>query len=160
MNYERTLVLIKPDGLYKSLTGAIITDLSSAKLKIVGAKVVKVSRELAQKHYNELECKLTGNFGKEKGCQIYENILEYIQGKYHTDRVLALVYAGENAIEKIRKIAGETHPEKAEPTSTRGKYGRFNSEKSILENVIHCSDSVDSANREIELWFSKGEIVE
>lgn len=160
MAYENTLVLIKPDGVIKGLTGAIMNDLSNARLKLVGAKVMKVSRELAEEHYCELKCNLSNKFGQDKGCKVYEGILNYIQGKYHADRVLALVYAGEDAISKIRKIAGETNPEKADPTTIRGKYGRINSQTEVLENVIHCSDSTESAKREIELWFKKEELVE
>lgn len=157
---EKTLVLIKPDGLVKSLTGNIITTLSEAKLKIVGAKIVKVSHELAENHYFDLKQRLIEKFGKKKGEEIFENNLEYMQGKFHTDRVLALVYKGENAVEKIRKLAGETNPEKAHPVSIRGKYGRIHSETKVFENAIHCSDSVENAKREIDLWFKKEEVVE
>lgn len=160
MAEERTLVLIKPDGLVKSITGNIITTLSETKLKIVAAKVVKVSRELAENHYSDLKQRLVEKFGKEKGEEVFENNLKYIQGKYHTDRVLALVYKGENAVKKIRELAGETNPEKASPVSIRGKYGRVHSETKVFENVIHCSDSVENAKREIALWFKKEEVVE
>jgi nucleoside-diphosphate kinase len=160
MVYEKTLVLIKPDGLVKSLTGNIITTLSETKLKIVGAKIVKVDRKLAENHYGELKEKLIKKHGKEKGTKIFESTLDYIQGKFHTDRVLALVYSGEDAIKKIRELAGETNPEKAHPISIRGKYGRINSETEVLENVIHCSDTLDNAKREIGLWFREEEIVE
>ncbi|VVB83454.1 Nucleoside diphosphate kinase [uncultured archaeon] len=157
---EKTLVLIKPDGLVKSLTGNIITTLSETKLKIVGAKVVKVKRDLAEKHYGELKNNLIKKFGEEKGKQIFESTLDYIQGKFHTDRVLALVYKGEGAVDKVRKLAGETNPEKASPISIRGKYGRIHSETKVFENVIHCSDSADNAKKEIDLWFKKDEVVE
>ena len=157
---ERTLVLIKPDGLVKSLTGNIITALSETKLKIVAAKVVKVSRELAEKHYPKLKEEQIKKWGEEKGTAIYENTLDFIQGKFHTDRVLALVYKGENAVDKVKKLAGETNPEKASPVSIRGRYGRINSETKVFENVIHCSDSVENAKREIALWFRKDEVVE
>lgn len=157
---ERTLVLIKPDGLVKSLTGNIITTLSETKLKIVAAKVVKVSRELAEKHYASLKEKLIKKFGEEKGKQIFESTVEYIGGKFHTDRVLALVYKGEGAVDKIRELAGETNPEKASPISIRGKYGRIHSETKVFENVVHCSDSVENAKVEISLWFKPEEVVE
>lgn len=157
---ERTLVLIKPDGLLKSLTGNIISTLSETKLKIVAAKVVKVQRELAEKHYNNLKAGLIKKFGKKKGTEIFESTLEYIQGKYHTDRVFALVYKGPNAIAKVREIAGETNPEKASPVSIRGKFGRIHSETKVFENVVHCSDSAETAKQEIALWFKPEEIVE
>jgi nucleoside-diphosphate kinase len=157
---ERTLVLIKPDGLIKSLTGNIITTLSETKLKIVAAKVVKVKRKLAEKHYSNLKNSLIKKFGKEEGTQIFESTLEYIQGKYHTDRVFALVYKGEDAVEKIRELVGETNPEKAHPNSIRGKYGRIHSVTKVFENVVHCSDSIENAKEEIKLWFKPEEIVE
>ena len=157
---EKTLVLIKPDGLLKSLTGNILTTLSEAKLKIVASKVVKVSRELAERHYKDLKNNQIKKHGEERGLEIFENTLNYIQGKFHTERVLALVYSGEDAVNKIRYLAGETNPEKAHPTSIRGKYGRINSETQIFENVVHCSESVGEAEREIALWFRPEEIVE
>jgi nucleoside-diphosphate kinase len=160
MAEERTLVLIKPDGLVKSLTGNIITTLSEAKLKIVAAKIVKVDRKLAEAHYNTLKDSLIKKFGKDEGAQIFESTMEYIQGKFHTDRVFALVYKGEDAIKKIRELVGETNPEKASPTSIRGKYGRINSQTKVLETAIHCSDTLENAKREIALWFKKEEIVE
>ena len=157
---EKTLVLIKPDGLMKSLTGNIITTLSETKLKIVGAKIVKVSRKLAEKHYNNLKEEQIKKWGEEKGNKIYEDTLDFIQGRFHTDRVLALVYQGEDAIKKIKELAGATNPEKANPVSIRGKYGRINSETKVFENVMHCSDSIENAIREIGLWFKKNELAE
>lgn len=157
---EKTLVLIKPDGLVKSLTGNIITTLSETKLKIVAAKIIKVRKEFAEQHYSNLKNSLIKKWGEEKGLKIFESTLDYIQGKFHTDRVLALVYKGENAVDKVRELAGETNPEKASPISIRGKFGRIHSETQVFENVIHCSDSVENANREITLWFKPEEVVE
>jgi len=151
MAVEQCLVIIKPDGLIKSLTGNIITALSETKLKIVAAKILKVPRELAEKHYAHL---------KKSKPDIFEEVINYIQGKYHTDRVLALVYHGEKAISKIREICGSTNPEDAHPISIRGKYGRINSKTQVFENVIHASDSPENAEKEIKLWFSPDEIVE
>jgi nucleoside-diphosphate kinase len=147
---EQTLVLIKPDGLVKSLTGNIITRLSETKLKIVGAKIVQVDRELAEKHYDKLK--------QAKGEEIFEEVLKYIQGHYHTKRVLAMVYEGDNAVNKVRQIAGTTNPEKAHPTSIRGQFGRIHSETTVFENVIHASENNDEAKREIDLWFKKEEL--
>jgi len=151
MAVQQCLIIIKPDGLVKSLTGNVITTLSETKLKIVGAKIVKVSRDLAEKHYSSL---------KEKKPQIFEGTIEYITGKYHTDRVMALVYHGEDAIAKIRELCGETNPESAHPVSIRGKYGRINSKTGVFENVVHASDSPESAEKEIKLWFSPNELTE
>ena len=146
------------DGLVKSLTGNIISTLSETKLKIVGAKIVNVSKGLAEKHYSDLRKRLIEKKGKEVGERIFENTIEYIQGKFHTDRILALVYQGENAIKKVRELVGETNPETAHPTSIRGKYGRIHSETQVFENAIHCSEDEKSAKRELTLWFDKKEI--
>ena len=145
---QQTLVLIKPDGIKKSLTGNILTKLSEAKLIIVGAKVVRVSGKLAEEHYQQLKDK-----------PFFEELIRYIQGKYHhVERVLALVYQGTDAIARVRAIAGATNPEEAEPTTIRGAYGRITT-KGIYENVIHASSDEKDAEREIKLWFSPQEIV-
>jgi len=159
MAVQQCLVVIKPDGLIKSLTGDIILKLSEANLKIVGAKIVSVTRELAAKHYDDLKERKIKQFGEEKGISIYEETLRYIMGHYHTNRVMALVYEGENSIEMIRKLAGITNPEKAEPTSIRGKYGRINSTTGVFENVMHASETPDQAEREIKIWFKPEELV-
>lgn len=151
---QQTLVFIKPDGLKKSLTGNILTRLSETRLKIVGAKVVRVSREFAEKHYAGLR--------ERKGEEIFEGTIKYIQGKLHGEayeRVLALVYEGEDAIKKVREIAGTTNPEKADSVSIRGQYGRITS-NGIFENVLHCSENKQEAEREIKLWFEPDEIVD
>lgn len=158
MVVQQCLVLIKPDGLVKSLTGNIITALSETKLKIIGTKIVKVSKELAEAHYSELKQNKIKQFGEKKGTEIFEGTLKYIQGEYHTDRVFALVYEGEDAIAKIRAIAGATNPENAEPTTIRGRYGRINSKTGVFENVVHVSDSEPNAKREIQLWFEPEEL--
>ncbi len=160
MKEQQCLVLIKPDGLIKSLTGNILTALSETKLKIVGSKTMKVSKELAEQHYSELLPDLIKKNGRQKGKEIFENILDYFQGKFHTNRVLALVYHGEDAINKIRAICGDTNPEKADPVTIRGKYGRISSKTGVFENAVHTSDSEQSAEKEIKLWFSPGELVE
>jgi len=147
---QETLVLIKPDGLKKSLTGNILSRLSETKLDIVASKVVKVTKELAELHYSHLKSK-----------PFYESVLEYIQGKQHGkryQRVFALIYSGENAIQKVRNIAGSTNPEEAEPTTIRGAYGRIMT-TGMYENVIHCSGSPEDAEKEIKLWFEPGEII-
>lgn len=146
---EQALVIIKPDGLKKSLTGGILMKLSEAKLNIIGAKVVAPDRALAEKHYVHM---------KEK--PFFEEIVQYICGEIHkTPRVLAIVYQGDNAIEKLRKISGSTNPEEADPTTIRGSYGRITT-KGVYENVLHVSGAAPEAEREIKLWFTPSEIVE
>jgi len=147
MTVQQTLVLIKPDGLVKSLTGNILTELSSTELIIVGAKIVQVTHELAEEHYQHLR--------EEK---FFDELIKYIMGEFHTKRVLALVYHGENAIDSVRKVVGATDPEKADPTTIRGKYGRV-TRAGVFENVVHASENKKEAEREIKLWFRPEELV-
>ncbi|MFH1258389.1 MAG: nucleoside-diphosphate kinase [Elusimicrobiota bacterium] len=146
---ETTLVLIKPDGLKKSLTGNILTKLSEAKLEIIGAKVVSPSVELAAEHYKHLRDK-----------PFFDELICFIRGDLHnTHRILAFVYQGEDAINRVRQIAGATNPEEADPTTIRGAYGRITT-KGVYENVIHASTDGEEAEREIKLWFKPEEIVQ
>lgn len=145
---QAVLVLIKPDGLKKSLTGNILTRLSETKLEIVAAKIVCVSQELAAEHYHHLKDK-----------PFFTELTKYLRGELHNRRkVMALVYWGEDAIGKCRQIAGATNPEEAEPTSIRGSYGRITT-KGVYENVIHVSSNAAEAEREIKLWFQPDEII-
>jgi nucleoside-diphosphate kinase len=145
---QATLVLIKPDGLKKSLTGNILTRLSETKLEIVAAKIIRVSREMAEEHYKHLKAK-----------PFFEDLMKYIQGEYHDrKKVMALIYWGEGAIKKCRELAGATNPEEADPTSIRGSYGRITT-SGVYENVIHVSSNEPEAEREIKLWFQPDEII-
>ncbi len=145
---QQTLVLVKPDGLKKSLTGNILTRLSETKLEIVAAKMVKVSRELAEEHYKHMKDK-----------PFFEELIKYIQGKLHNrHKVMAMVYWGEDAIKKVRELAGATNPEEADSTTIRGSYGRITT-KGIYENALHASGNEKDAEREIKLWFEPDEII-
>ena len=145
---QQTLVLIKPDGLKKSLTGNILTRLSETKLEIVAAKITRVSRQLAMEHYRHLQDK-----------PFFNELVRYLQGELHERRkVMAMVYWGADAIRKVRDMAGATNPEEADPTTIRGAYGRITT-KGIYENVIHASASLEEAEREIKLWFQPGDVI-
>lgn len=144
---QQTLILIKPDGLSKSLTGNVLTRLSETKLEIVGAKIVQVSKKLAEEHYAMLKDK-----------PFFEELIKYIMGTYHKKKVMALVYWGEDAIGKVRQICGSTNPEEADPVSIRGAYGRITT-KGVYENVIHASANEADAEREIKLWFQPDELI-
>ena len=144
---QPTLVLIKPDGLKKSLTGNILTRLSETKLDIVAAKIVKVSKELATQHYIQMKDK-----------PFFPELLKYIMGEYHKRKVMALIYWGDDAIKKVRDICGSTNPEEADPVSIRGAYGRITT-KGGYENVIHASTNPEESEREIKLWFSPDDII-
>ena len=145
---QATLVLIKPDGLKKSLTGNILTRLSETRLEIIAAKIVKPSRELAIEHYHHM---------KEK--PFFEELIQYICGEFHDKhKVMAMIYYGEDAIAKVRHQCGATNPEEADPTSIRGSYGRITT-KGLYENVIHASGNEMEAEKEIKLWFQPDEII-
>ena len=147
-NNQAVLILIKPDGLKKSLTGNILTRLSETKLEIVAAKMVRVSKSLAEEHYKHL-----------KGEKFFPELISYIQGEMHDrKKVMALVYYGKDAIKKCRELAGSTNPEEAEATSIRGSYGRITT-SGLYENVIHVSSNEEEAKREIQLWFKPDEII-
>ncbi len=145
---QAALILIKPDGLKKSLTGNILTRLSETKLEIVAAKMIRPSKELAKEHYQHLKDK-----------PFFNEIIKYLCGELHDRRkVMALIYWGEDAIKKCRELAGATNPEEAEPTSIRGSYGRITT-SGVYENVIHVSANESDAEREIKLWFGPEEII-
>lgn len=145
---QATLILIKPDGLKKSLTGNILTRLSETKLEIVAAKIARVSKELAEEHYKHLKDK-----------PFFAELIKYLRGELHDRRkVMALVYYGDEAITKCRQLAGATNPEEAEATSIRGSYGRITT-AGVYENVVHVSSHPSEAEREIKLWFTPEEII-
>jgi nucleoside-diphosphate kinase len=131
---ERTLVLIKPDGVERRLIGEIISRIEHKGLAIVALELRNVSKELATQHYAEHE-----------GKPFFESLLDFIT----SGAVVAAIVEGPRAIAAFRQIAGGTDPvEKATPGTIRGDFG--------LEtqlNLVHGSDSVDSAKREIALWF-------
>lgn len=145
---EQTLVLIKPDGLRKSLTGNILTRLSETKLEIVATKIKRVSREFAEEHYYHMKKEL-----------FYEDLIKYLKGEFHDrKKVMAMVYWGKGAIKKVRDVCGKTNPEEAEATTIRGAYGRITT-SGVYENVMHASSNRSEAEREIKLWFSPDEII-
>lgn len=132
---ERTLVLIKPDAMEKKLMGEIISIYEKKGLNISALKIVKPSIEIAQNHYIE-----------HKDKPFFGDVIKYItRGK-----VCALIIEGDNAIAMVRKINGATNPLEADMGTIRGQYAI-----SKTENVVHSSDSVEGAEREIKIWFSE-----
>lgn len=130
---ERSLVLIKPDAVEKNIIGKIISMYEENDLKVVNLKMEKISKELATEHYEE-----------HSGKGFFESLIDFIT----RGPLCALIVEGENAIEKIRKINGSTNPETAEEGTIRKLYASSNA-----ENCVHASDSLESAQREINLWF-------
>ena len=149
---ERTLVLIKPDAMVKSLAGNIISELYNLNLKMIGLKLVNVQKELAEQHYFEIK--------EKRGQEIFDKLIKHITGELHNnENVIAIVYKGKDAIQKVRNLAGKTNPEEAEPNIIRGKYGRIHTKTDCYENLILASDSKESAEKEIALWFEDSELV-
>ncbi|HOJ86023.1 MAG: nucleoside-diphosphate kinase [Elusimicrobiales bacterium] len=151
MAIEKTLLLIKPDAAKRKLTGLIIDRLENSGFELVGAKLVRVTEELAREHYSAL-----------KDQPFFENLIKYIRGEFHgikNNKILALVYKGENVISEMRKIVGKTNPEEADPDTIRGSFGRITT-KGQFENVIHASGNKEDAEKEVKLWFKEEEIIE
>jgi len=150
MAIEQTLILIKPDGAFRKLTGLTIDRLDATGLEMVAAKMVVISEKLAREHYASLSDK-----------PFFEGLIKYIRGDFHgikDHRILALVYRGENAIKAVRAVAGATNPEQAAPGTIRGSFGRITT-AGQFENVIHASSDPADAAREVALWFKKDEII-
>ena len=145
---QATLVVIKPDAIQKRMTGAVMSRLDELGLTIVGAKVMRVSRALAEEHYKHLRQK-----------PFFEELIQHICGQLHgVDAVLVFIYYGPDAIAKVRDLSGATNPELATPTSIRGAMGRLTT-KGIFENVLHASSDEQEAEREIKLWFRAEELL-
>ncbi len=148
MRDQATLIIIKPDAIQRGLIGAVWTRLETLKLEVIGAKAMRVSRALAEEHYAHL---------REK--PFFEMLLDHVQGKLHgTNFVLAFILWGPDAIARVREVTGATHPERADPTSIRGAFGRV-TESGVMENLVHASASEEEVEREIKLWFAPTELL-
>lgn len=130
---EETLVLIKPDGVKRQICGEILTRYERKGLIIKAMKLLQTPKELAQEHYAE-----------HKDKPFFGELVDFIT----SGPVLAFVLAGKNAVTSVRTINGATNPVDATPGSIRCDYAL-----TMDSNVVHASDSVDSATREIHLWF-------
>jgi len=136
---ERTFVIAKPDAVQRGLIGEIIVRLERRGLKLVGAKFLLVSHELAEKHY-----------AVHVGKPFYEGLIRYITSA----PVMALVWEGPQAIAAVRQTMGATRPVEAAPGSIRHDFGL-----SVGRNLTHASDSPETAAFEIGLWFTESELV-
>jgi len=142
-NVERTLVILKPDAVVRGLIGEVISRFEKRGLKIVGMKMIWIDRKLAEKHYEE-----------HRGKPFFEGLIDYITKAPS----VVMVVEGRYAISVVRKMAGATDPKDAEPGSIRGDYGLDVGDS--IYNVVHASDSPESAKREIELYFKPEELFE
>lgn len=135
---ERTFVAIKPDGVQRGLIGDILTRFERKGFKIMGMKLIMVSDKQASEHYAEHE-----------GKPFYPRLVKYIK----SGPVVAMVVKGYNVVESVRHIVGATNPVKADVGTIRADFAQ------VMEyNVVHASDSVESAEREISIYFDEAEI--
>ncbi len=130
---QRTLVLVKPDGVEKGLTGEIISRLEKKGLKIAAMRMLQMDKALARKHY-----------AVHDGKPFFAGLVDFIT----SGPIVAVVVEGDKSVEVVRKLMGETDPAKAAPGTIRGDYGL-----DIGENLIHGSDSEENAQKEITLFF-------
>ncbi len=137
---ERTLVIVKPDGVQRGLVGPIISRLENRGLRLVGLKFMQITRELASRHYAVHE-----------GKGFYEPLLNYIT----SGPVVVMVWEAQDAIALVRKTMGATRPAEADPGTIRGDYGL-----EVGRNIVHGSDGPETAAFEIELFFDPTELVE
>ena len=148
---ERSLVLIKPDGVKRGLIGRIISRFEDAGYKIVGSKMMQVDEQLGKKHYFDL--------AQRRGEKVLRQMLKFVS----SGPVLAIVLEGISAVEGIRKIVGGTEPKSAMPGTIRGDFAHHSfahadKQDKAIENLIHASGSVDEAKQEVALWFKPEEL--
>jgi nucleoside-diphosphate kinase len=137
---ERTLVLVKPDGVQRGLIGEVIRRLEQRGLRLVAAKFIQVSHELAETHY-----------AIHNGKPFYDGLIKYITSA----PVMAMAWDGPNAVTAIRQTMGATRPTEAAPGSIRHDFAL-----EVGRNLTHASDSVENGEKEVALWFNPDELVE
>lgn len=137
MEIERTLVLVKPSAVARGLVGEVISRMERRGLTVKVARTLMVTQEMAERHYAE-----------HKGKDFYEGLVEYIT----SGPVFAMVVQGPSAVGTVRRMMGATNPQEAAPGTVRGDYGL-----DVGRNVVHSSDGPASAEREIAIFFPKGE---
>jgi nucleoside-diphosphate kinase len=138
VNVERTLILVKPDGVRRNLIGEVIRRVESKGYNVAALKMVQADRAILAAHYAEHE-----------GKPFYEPLVEFMM----SGPVVAIIAEGNRVIEGFRKLAGATDPTVAEPGTIRGDLARDQGTK-VVQNIVHGSDSVESATREIGIWFA------
>ena len=149
---EKTLVLIKPDGIIRQVTGKIISRFEDAGLKMIGMKMVWVDEDLAKKHYRK-------DIAEKYGEKIRNSLIEYVR----EGPIIAIALEGVDAIKVTRKIVGATYPNESQPGTIRGDFAHIskhfaNSEEMNVRNLIHASGDEEDAKIEVPLWFNEKEI--
>jgi len=137
---ERTLILVKPDGVQRSLIGSIVERFERRGLKLVGMRFLRMTRDLAASHY-----------AVHQGKPFYESLVEYIV----SGPIVAMVWEGNNAVAAARMTMGGTNPSEAAPGTIRGDFGM-----EIGRNLVHGSDSPENAVKEVGLFFGADELID
>ncbi|MFS0656524.1 nucleoside-diphosphate kinase [Bacillus sp. 179-C3.3 HS] len=135
---DKTFLMVKPDGVERQLIGEIVTRFEKKGLKLVGAKLMSIPKEVAETHY-----------GEHKEKPFFGELVSFIT----SGPVFAMVWQGEQVVDVTRQIIGKTNPKEALPGTIRGDYGL-----TVGKNIIHGSDSPESAEREINLFFKQEEL--
>jgi len=148
---ERSLILIKPDGVKRGVMGKIISRFEDAGYKIIGAKMAWIDSEFGKEHYADL--------GQRRGQKVLQVMLKFIT----SGPVMALVIEGINAVEGVRKLVGGTEPKSAAPGTIRGDFAHVSfahadQQNKAIENLIHASGSAEEAQLETALWFKEREL--
>lgn len=180
---EKTVVIVKPDGVRRGLTGEVINRIERTGLKIIALKMVKVSREFAMSHYPGTEKWLKGlgnktlknykeynmdpikEFGTDDPLKIGKQVYEWLGDYFSSGPVVAMIVQGNHAVDNVRMIAGDTLPVFALPGTIRGDFSMdssalANAAGRSIKNVIHASGDPDEAKHEIEHWFAPEEVQE
>jgi nucleoside-diphosphate kinase len=145
---ERTLVLVKPDGVQRALVGEIIARFERMGLKIVGMKMAWIDKEFAKKHYK---------------AHVGKSFYQFLEATITEGPVVAIVLEGVHAVENVRKLVGATEPHKAAPGTIRGDFAQMSleyadSKKKGIKNLVHASGNKEEAEQEVKLWFSAKEL--
>lgn len=135
---ERTFLMVKPDGVQRGLVGNVINRMEKKGFKLLAMKMMHIKRDLASRHY-----------GEHKGKPFYEGLIDFITSA----PVVAMIWEGDDVVQMVRTLIGATDPRKADPGSIRGELAVFTG-----KNIVHGSDSIESAKREIDLFFEDDDL--
>lgn len=140
---ERTLILLKPDAVQKNVCGKVIARFEEADFRIVGCKMMELSSEILREHYAHIADK-----------PFFPSVKEFMQSA----PVIAMVFEGENVVNRVREMLGVTDSAQAAPGTIRAEWGDKDSANSKMKNIAHASDSREAAEQEVKRFFGEGEI--
>ena len=145
---QPSLVMIKPEGIARSLVGDVLNKFAEANLEMIAMRIVEAKQKIVEEHYRHI-----------KEEPFFNGVVDHLLGRFHKQKkIILIIYYGENAIERCRKITGATNPQEADPQSIRGAFGRITAQ-GLFENIVHVSSDKREAEREIKLWFKPDDIL-